>query len=569
MEPRACLVSYSAADDCYDIWVCSQGITMMRWQFSVLTGLPEDKLRFHLHDNGGGFGQRAAVYPEYAAQMIASRKLGRPVKWISSRSESFLSDSHGRGVIINGELALDADARFLAARYRFNCDMGAYLTPTAANSHVRNPSICTTGVYRIPALAADFKVVFTNTVPVAAYRGAGRPDMAYAIERLVDQAAHDLKLPRDEIRRRNFIPPDAFPYKTPTLGVYEKSDFAGCLAQALSDADWSHFEARRDDARRRGALRGIGLSTVIEGTAPGAAPKDQVLVEFDATGTMTLFVACLSSGQGHETTFTKIFSDALGIANENVTLRESAHDRALIGNFSGGSRSLVGAGSVCQLAAKKLIEHARPFAAEALELEPSQVDYVNGAYRSRDGSLSINMMELAAQLAGRQPHPLNTMAEATVGATYPNGCHVAEVEIDPETGVTRIVNYTTADDCGNVMNHTIVEGQVHGGVVQGAGQVFGEHAVYDEDSGQLLAGSFGDYFMPHAGFVPVIRVGDHAVPSAGNALGAKGAGESGCTASIPAMVSAVLDALRPLGITHLDMPLTPDKVWRAIKATQA
>ena len=566
MEPRACLVSYSNADDCYDIWVCSQGITMMRWQFAALTGLPEEKLRFHMHDNGGGFGQRAAVYPEYAAQMIASRKLGRPVKWISSRSESFLSDSHGRGIIIAGELALDADAHFLAARYRFNCDMGAYLTPTAANSHVRNPSICTTGVYRIPALQANFKVVFTNTVPVAAYRGAGRPDTAYAIERLVDQAAFDLNIERDEIRRRNFIPPDAFPYKTPTLGVYEKSDFAGCLAQVMRDADWHGFSARRETARAAGLLRGIGLSSVIEGTAPGAAPKDQVLVEFDKNGAMTLFVACLSSGQGHETTFTRIFSDALGIANENVSLRESVHDRKLIGNFSGGSRSLVGAGSVCQLAAKKLIEHARPFAAEALELEPSQVDYANGAWRSRDGAQSITLKDLAAKLADQQPHPLNTMTEATVGATYPNGCHVAEVEIDPETGVTRIVNYTTADDCGNVMNHTIVEGQVHGGVVQGAGQVFGEHAVYDEASGQLLAGSFSDYYMPRAGLLPKISVGDYTVPSATNALGAKGAGESGCTAAIPALVSATLDALRPLGITHLDMPLTPDKVWRAIRA---
>ena len=568
MEPRACLVSYSADDSCYDIWVCSQGITMMRWQFAVLTGIPEDKLRFHLHDNGGGFGQRAAVYPEYAAQMIAAQKLGRPVKWISSRSESFLSDSHGRGVIIEGELALNPNGQFLAARYRFNCDMGAYLTPTAANSHVRNPSICTTGVYRIPALEADFKVAFTNTVPVAAYRGAGRPDMAYAIERLVDQAALDLNLARDEIRRRNFIPPEAFPYQTPTLGIYEKADFAACQAQALRDADWQGFAARREAARVAGRLRGIGLSTVIEGTAPGAAPKDQVLIEFATDGAMTLFVACLSSGQGHETTFTDIVAEELGVRRENITLRESVYDRPLIGNFSGGSRSLVGAGSVCQIAAKKLIDQARPFAAEALELEPSQVEYRDGAYRSRDGNQTITLQDLACRLANKQPHPLNTLAEASVGATYPNGCHVAEVEIDAETGVTQVINYTTADDCGNVINHAIVEGQVHGGVLQGAGQVFGEHAVYDPQTGQLLSGSFSDYFMPHAGLVPRINVGDCPQPSTGNVLGAKGAGESGCTASIPALVSAVLDALQPLGITHLDMPLTPAKIWQAIQTAQ-
>lgn len=568
MEPRACLISYDGASDSYDVYSCSQGINMLRRQFSVLTGVPEEKLRLHLHDVGGSFGQRSAVYPEYAAQMIAAKKLGRPVKWISSRSEGFLSDSHGRGIDITGELALDRDGGFLAARYQFDCDMGAYLTPTGCVSHLRNPATCMTGVYRIPALYGSFRVVLTNTAPVAAYRGAGRPDIAYAVERLVDQAASELNIDRDELRRRNFIPLDAFPYKTPTMGVYEQSDFAGCLDQALEAADWSGFAPRRAAARKRGKLRGIGMATVIEGTGAGIYPKDQVAIEFDAQGKLSVYTVSLSSGQGHETTFAAIVAQTLGVAPEAVTLRESVQGRHLTGNHTGGSRSLVGAGSVCKLAAQKLIELARPLAAEELELEPSQIDYSEGTFHQRGGEKMIGLLELAQKHAGRNPHPLNLVAEGTVGSTFPNGCHIAEVEVDPETGVTEIVSYVAVDDGGNVINHSVVEGQVHGGVAQGAGQVFGEHAMYDPGSGQLLTGSFSDYFMPRAGFIRDIQMNDHPVPSKTNVLGAKGFGESGCTASLPTLANATLDALRPLGIQHLDMPLTPSKLWHAMQAAK-
>ena len=569
MELRGGLISFDASSDSYDIYTNSQGILMMRWQFAALTGVPEEKLRFHLHDVGGSFGQRSAVYPEHAAQMMAAKKLGRPIKWVASRSECFLSDSHGRGIVMAGELALDRDSKFLAARYNFLCDMGAYLTPTGPASHVRNPAIGMTGVYRIPALHGNFKVVLTNTAPVAAYRGAGRPDVAYVVERLVDQAASERKIERDELRRRKFIPLSAFPYKTPTMGVYEASDFAGCLGKALKAADWSGFDPRRETSRKAGKLRGIGLSTVIEGTAAGMFPKDQVAIEFDAQGRLEVYTVSLSTGQSHETTFTEIVAQTLGVAPEAVTLRESVQGKNLSGNHSGGSRSLVGCGSVCKLAAQKLIEQAKPLAAEELELEPSQLDYADGAFRSRDGEQMIGLLELAKKLVGTSPHPMNLMAEASVGSTYPNGCHVAEVEIDPETGVTEIVSYTAVDDAGNVINHSVVEGQVHGGVAQGAGQVFGEHAVYDRESGQLLSGSFSDYYMPRAGWIRDIQVNDHPLPSKVNVLGAKGAGESGCTASLPSLVSAVLDAVRPLGIRHLDMPLTPSKVWHAIQTAKA
>ena len=568
MEPRGSLVSFDAASESYDVYTPSQGMIMLRKQIATLSGVPEAQLRVHTHDVGGSFGQRSGVYPEHGALMIAAKRLGRPIKWVGSRAEGFMSDAHGRGLEIAGELALDRDGKFLAARYQFRCDMGAYLTPTGSISHLRNPATLMTGVYKIPALYGSFKVVVTNTVPIAAYRGAGRPDIAYAVERLVDRAADELKIERSELRRRNFIPPDAFPYKTPTVGVYEPSDFAGCLDQALKTADWQGFEARRAEAKQRGKLRGVGLSTIIEATGAGVFPKDQVAIEVDGEGKLTVYTVSLSSGQGHETTFTSVVADTLGLPHEAVTLRECDPAHILVGNHTGGSRSMAGVGSVCKIAADKLIEQAKPLAAEELELEPSQVDYSGGAFKARDGDKSISFAELAKKLAGRHPHPMNIIAEATVGSTWPNGCHIAEVEIDPDTGVTEIASYVAVDDCGTVINHQIVEGQVHGGVTQGAGQMFQEEVVYDRASGQLLTGSFMDYCMPRAGLVRDIDVGDHPLPSKLNAIGAKGVGESGCTASLPALANAMTDALRAVGVGHLDMPYTPSKVWHSIQAAK-
>ena len=564
LEPRACLVSHEEATGSFDIYTPAQGITFMRWQFGTLTGLPDEKLRFHMHDVGGSFGQRSGAYPEYGAQLIAAQKLGRPIKWVSSRAEGFLTDCHGRAMHMTGELAMDREGRFLAGRYDFVCDMGAYLTPTAPNSHIRNPAIAMTGVYRIPALYGRFRLVFTNTAPVASYRGAGRPDIAFAVERLVDEAAAEMGIARDELRRRNFIPPDAFPYQTPTMGVYERADFAGSLEKALEAADWSGFAARRDAAAKSGKLRGLGLATVIEGTGRGRFPIDQVALEFGASGSLTVYTLSLSSGQGHETTFPQIVAGTLGVAPERVTLRESVQGMDLTGNPTGGSRSLVSVGSACKIAAEQLIERARRLAAETLGVEPSQLDYASGEFRSRGSDKTIGLFELAGRYQHVTPHPLNLVAEGKVDATFPNGCHVAEVEIDPETGVTRIVSYIAVDDCGNVINHAIVEGQIHGGVTQGAGQVLGEQIVYDRASGQLLSGSFSDYFMPRAGLLRDIRLIEHAVPSIRNGLGAKGVGESGCTASLPTVANAVMDALRPLGICRLDTPYTPARVWEAI-----
>jgi aerobic carbon-monoxide dehydrogenase large subunit len=560
MELRGCTVRYDAADGTYHVHVCIQGVLMMRRQLSAITDVPEDKIVVHAQDIGGSFGQRSSAYPEYCMQMLASKELGRPVRWISSRSEGFLTDFHGRGNTVNGELALDAEGRFLALRLDWIADMGAYLSPTGSASHTRNPATCMTGVYRIPALYGRFRLAFTNTMPVAAYRGAGRPDIAYVVERLVNEAAFQLKMDPAELRRRNFIPREAFPYKTPTGSTYEPTDLHGVLDRALKFADWKGFSARRRQSEKAGKLRGRGIATVIENSGAGMFPKDQVEIDAGASGILEVFSMSQSQGQGHETAFAEVVARELGIEATRVRIRQGV--RLLIGNHTGGSRSAVGAGSACKLAAQKLIEQGRSLAAEQLEVEPSQVDYAKGVFQVRGGRKKIGLFQLAKK------KPFTAMGEGTFLSTFPNGCHITEVEIDPATGVTEIVAYNAVDDCGNVINHTIVEGQVHGAVAQGAGQIFGEHVVYDRDTGQLLTGSFMDYYMPRAGLVPGIRMQDAPLPSTANALGVKGVGESGCTASIPSLTNAVLDALQPLGVQHLDMPLTPAKLWHAIQAAK-
>jgi carbon-monoxide dehydrogenase large subunit len=538
-----------------------QGTTTLRKQLSAWTKVPEENLKFEAHDVGGGFGQRTLAYPEYGALMIAAKASGKPVKWISSRMEGFLADSHGRGNIISGELALDRDGKFLAMRLDWINDMGAYLSPGAMR-HIRNTTTCMTGVYRLPALHGTYRVALTNTTPVAAYRGAGRPDIAYVVERLVNQAAAELNLDAAELRRRNFIPPEAFPYHTPTGSVYENADFAGLLQKALKLADWHGFPRRREQSVAAGKLRGIGISTVIENTGAGNAPKDEIELQLNASGSITVYTVSKAQGHGHETTLAMIVADALGVPRAQVKVVQCAYDTPLEGNHTGGSRTTVGAGSVCFLAAQKLIEQGKALAALELKLEPSQIAYANGEFRSPESQRTVKLAELAKQKT------LIVKAEGKFGSTFPNGCHIAEVEIDPETGAAKIASYCAVDDCGIVIHHAIVEGQLHGGVVQGAGQVFGEQVVYQQETGQPLSASFMDYIMPRAGLLPTLRGEEHPTASKVSPLGVKGMGESGCTASLPVLASAVIDALRPLGIQHLDMPFTPLKLWRAIAAAK-
>jgi carbon-monoxide dehydrogenase large subunit len=538
-----------------------QGVTTQRSQLSNYTKVPPEKLLFEAGDVGGGFGQRSGAYPEYAALMIAAKALGAPVKWTSTRTEGLLTDTHGRNMIAHGQLALDKDGKFLAMRIDWIVDLGAYLSP-GAQGHIRNTTNCMTGVYRIPALYTTYRIPITNTTPIGAYRGAGRPDIAYAVERLVNQAAAEIGMDPAELRRLNFIPPSAFPYTSPTGGVYEIADLPGMLTKALTLGDWKGFPERRTRSKQAGKLRGIGISTVIENTGLGNAPQDEVEIRLDAGGRVTALMVAKSQGQSHETTFGQIIANALQIPLASVSIVQCTPGTTLKGNGTGGSRSTVGAGSVCHLAAQKLVEEGKTLAALELHVEPSQVGYASGEFSSNASERKVKLADLA------KANTLSVMAGGKFGSTYPNGCHIAEVEVDPETGHTEVVSYCAVDDIGVVINHAIVEGQLHGGVVQGAGQVFGEQVIYDPETGQSLTASFMDYYMPRAGLIPEIRGEEHPTPSKVSPLGVKGVGESGCTASIPVLVGAVLDAVRPLGIKSLDMPLTPAKLWRAIHEAQ-
>ena len=565
MEPRALLVAFDAASGRYTMHTLLQGQGGMRGQLMHVSGLDKDKIELVVQDVGGSFGVRGPAYPENFALMFAAKKLNRAVKWVATRSETFVSDFHGRAISLTGELALDADGKLLAIRFDDRCDLGAYGGGFGPFVATRNITVTAGGVYKIPAIYVRSRLVFTNTVPISAYRGAGRPDIAYAVERLIDHAAHEHGFDAIALRRKNFIPPSAMPYKTANGTVYDSGDFEAVMNDGLKHADYAGFEQRRAAAKAAGKLRGIGIATYLEAGGGGATPKDQVSVEFAPDGKMTLFAVTQASGQGHETVFPQIVAGALGIDAANIHFHPMPPAADLIGNGTGGSRGALGTGSVFHLLGQKLIAVAQPHAAQKLGRTENELRYTEGRYHA--GDRSVGFMELAASLGATQPHPLNSVAEALIGATYPNGCHIAEVEVDPETGAATIEKYIAVDDLGNVLNHTLVAGQVHGGVVQGAGQAFGEQAVYDPHTGQLLTGSFMDYTMPRANLLRDIAIYDHPVATTANALGAKGVGEAGCSGSLPVLVNAMVDALRPLGITHLDMPYTPHRVWQAIQST--
>ncbi len=564
IEPRAFLASFDAGSGVFTVHSPSQGLNGMRGFLAAATGLPAEKIRVVTELVGGSFGIRSFSYAEHVAVMLAAQRLGRPVKWVATRSEIFLSDNQGRGLTLAGELALDRDGNFLALRFDDCADLGAYSTPFGPQIGSRNITITMGGVYRIPAMHARTRCAYSNAVPVSAYRGAGRPDIACVIERLVDRAAAEHGFDPIALRRKNFIPPDAMPYRTANGTTYDCGEFEAVMDKALLLADWKGFPARRERSQREGKLRGIGIATFLEASAAGVAPKDQAYARFDASGILHVSCVSQSTGQGHETAFVRILCEGLGLIHENagerIRIHEGNLDLAVVGNGTGGSRSLYGAGSAVKLLAAKLIETAKPLAAAELG---GEAEYANGHFRI--GGRAIGFFELAKELAGPSPHPMDCFSEGTFGATFPNGCHVAEVEIDPETGVVEVVNYATVDDIGTVVDHTSVEGQVHGGVLQGVGQVLAEHAFYDSDTGQLLAGSFMDYPMPRADWMRAIRCDEHAVPTKANALGAKGVGESGTSGALGATMNAILNAVRSEGITDFDMPVTPDRLWRALR----
>jgi carbon-monoxide dehydrogenase large subunit len=566
MEPKACLATYDAAKDSYEFWSSSQGITMMKGSFASF-GIPPDKVRFTAQDVGGGFGIRGGVYTEYVAVMAAAKKIGKPVKWVGTRSENFVSDYHGRAIKLTGELALDKDGNFLAVRYKWVCNQGAYLSSAGPLINTITPKLAPVGVYRIPTVYARHYLAMTNTTPISPYRGAGRPDNAYLIERLVEEAARETGVDRLELRRRNFIPKDAFPYKTPTMVPYDSGDYEGLLDEAIQRSDWKSFEARRAEAKARGKLRGIGMAVFIEPAGAGGPPKDQAMLKFGSSGQIEIFSVTGPSGQGHETVFPEIVGRELGIDPELITLRASDPDGPpLIGGGTVGSRSMSAHGGASVLAAREVIRKGMELAAKDLEVAAQDLEFAQGTYRVKGTDKSIGLIEVARKHAtAGGTHPLDSTGDNPVVGTFPSGAHVAEVEVDPLTGVTTVLRYTGVDDCGTIINHTLLEAQMHGGIAQGAGQVFGENCLYDAETSQLLTGSFMDYYMPRAGLLGDIRLYDRPVPSPNNPLGVKGAGEAGTTGSLPTLMNAMLDALRPAGVRHLDMPATPARVWQAIQ----
>jgi aerobic carbon-monoxide dehydrogenase large subunit len=570
MEPKAALAAYDPADESYDLYSSSQGMTLILHGLTAVTGIPREKLRTHAHDVGGGFGIRSDGYPEYAALLLAAKTAGRPVKWVGSRSETFVSDYHGRGAKLIGELALDRDGKFLGLRIEWRVDVGAYLSVPGPLINTVNPASHATNAYRIPAVYGRHRLAFTNATPTTAYRGAGRPNVVYLAERLVDEAARETGIDRIELRRRNLIRKEEFPYQTPTASVYDSGDPPGQLELAMKHADWGAFESRRADAKRRGRLRGIGCAAFIEPSGAGAGPGEQAVIKFGESGNALLYMLAGPSGQGHETVFPEIVGEVFGMDPARITLRASdPRGPALVGEGTIGSRSMMSHGGAALVAAREVVKKGMELAAKDLEVSASDLEFADGRYHVKGTDLSISLEELVMKHAGKGEHPLDARGEIPLPKSFPGGVHVAEIEIDPETGVTEILRYTGVDDVGRIVNHVLLEGQMHGGIVQGLGQVMNEQIVYDRGTGQLLTATFMDYEMPRADGAPRdIRLVDHSVPSPNNPLGVKGAGEAGTIGAVPAVANAVIDALRPLGIHHLEQPYTPDRVWRAISAAK-
>ena len=567
MEPKACLMAYDPRTGMHEIYLPTQGASGIRAELAYITGIAEEKFRVHAQDVGGAFGIRNEIYPEFAAVLLATRTLGRPVKWIGTRAESIVSDHHGRGVTLTGELALDGNGNFLALRIGWLVNLGAYCSNAGPFINTAAaPTSMAVNAYRTPACYGLNRLVFTSTTPGTAYRGAGRPSVSYLVERLVDEAARQTGIDRIELRQRNLLAKDAFPYKTPTGSTYDSGDPQGLLAQALQESDWRGFDRRRAEAKARGRLRGIGCAIFIEPS--GGVGQEEIAIRFDAEGGVRLYANAGPSGQGHETVFPDLVAGILGLAADAVTLRYNDPDGpALAGTGSFGSRSLICHGSALAVGADEVIRKGMALAAKELEVAAGDIVFERGRYRVPGTDLAIGLDELARKHAGDGAHPLDAVAKINTSGAFPSGAHVAEVEIDPDTGALEIVRYVAVDDCGKVYNHTMVEAQLVGGLMQGIGQILGEHCVYDRDTGQFLTGTFMDYFMPRADCLPELSLHDRSIPSPSNPLGAKGAGEAGTTGAIPTIANAVMDALAPLGIHQLDMPYTPHRVWEAIHGT--
>jgi aerobic carbon-monoxide dehydrogenase large subunit len=588
MEPRAAVGIFDQGTEDYTLITTSQNPHVIRLLMGAFVlGIPEHKLRVYAPDVGGGFGSKIFHYAEEALVTWGARKVGRPIKWVAERTESFLSDAHGRDHVSHAEMAFDENGKMLALRVDTMANMGAYLSTFAPSVPTWLYGTLLAGQYTYPAVHVGVKAVFTNTVPVDAYRGAGRPEASYLLERLISKAAAELGVDQAELRRRNLIQPSQFPYQTPVAVVYDIGDYEASMNQAMAVADYKGFEARRAAAKAKGKLRGIGIANYIE--ACGIAPSSLVgalgaraglyeaaTIRVNPTGSVSVLTGSHSHGQGHETTFAQVVADKLGIDPSQIDIVHGDTAKIPFGMGTYGSRSLAVGGAAIVNAVDKVIAKGRKIAAHLMEAAESDVVFEDGNFsvKGTDKKTPFAAVALTAYVPHKFPHEtLEPGLEETCfydpkNFTYPAGTYICEIEIEPTTGQTEIVQFTAADDFGNIINPMIVEGQVHGGLVQGIGQALLESAVYD-DTGQLRSGSYMDYTMPRADDVPFFKVSTTVTACTHNPLGVKGCGEAGAIGAPPAVINAVVDALREYGVDHMDMPATPEKIWRAINKMPA
>ena len=570
MEPRGCIGEWDDRLRRFTLYVGTQRPHTARADMARrILHIPETQLRVVAGEVGGSFGMKGGHYPEYALALWASRKIERPVKWIAERGEGMLSDDHDRDHISEAELALDRDGRFLALRAHNTSNIGAYLAPGGIISPTMHLGGLA-GTYTTPAIYVEVSAAFSNTTSIGPYRGSGRPEASYIVERLLDNAAREMGIDRAELRRRNTVPASAMPFKTGLVYTLDCGEFGKNLERALEMADYVGFDRRREEARERGRLRGIGFANIIEQTSQ--AQGETVMVRLDPGGTVTVIPGSISHGQGHETMYKILLSHRLGLDEADIRVAHSDTDLAPDGGGTYASRTAVLGGSAATIAADKVVAKAKKIAAHALEAAEDDIEFADGSFRvvGTDRAIGLKDVVQAAYVPSRLPKGIETGLYEVASFSpeipnFPNGCHVCEVELDPETGVTRVLRYVVVDDVGTVINKLTLEGQIHGGVAQGIGQAFTEHLVYDRSSGQLLSGSLMDYGLPRADEVPSFEMDENPVPTKTNPLGVKGAGEAGNVGALAAVMNAVVDALSPLGITHLDMPATPESVWRAIR----
>jgi aerobic carbon-monoxide dehydrogenase large subunit len=570
LEPRSAVAAYDRASERFTLHLGCQGVFGLRNAIKDILGVPAEKAHVLTGNVGGSFGMKASVFPEYVCLLHAARALGRPVKWTDERSESFLSDHHGRDHEMKAELALDRDGKFLAVRLTGVGNAGAF--SVAALPFTVNAVKNVVSVYRVPLVEVSTKGVLTNTTPTGAYRGAGRPEGNYYIERLIDAAALEMGLDPIALRRRNHVPPDAMPYKAASGMLYDSGEFTAVLDKALKAADWEGFPRRKAESERRSKLRGRGIGSYLEVTAPPS--KEMGGIRFEEDGTITMITGTLDYGQGHASPLAQVVVDRLGIPFERLRLLQGDSDALIVGGGTGGSRSAMASGTALVEASAEVVKRGREIAGFVLEAAAADIEFVRGRFVITGTDRSIGLLDLAARLhaESKLPPELPQSLDVALAANnppsaFPNGCHIAEVEIDPETGVVAVVKYTMVNDFGTLLNPLLAEGQAHGGIAQGIGQALMERTYYDAE-GQLLTGSYMDYAMPRAVEAPMFHFVNHPVPAKSNVLGVKGCGEAGCAGSLPSVMNAVVDALSVYGIRHIDMPATPERVWKAIEAAK-